>query len=236
MAARGAQRNRSIVLTGRKQLRGILIGLTSCLLCGVVSTSAYASTRSVTLPEQLTLNSNYNWHRYQTPPVRTAAALTPGEYYVATVSGAFSYWPAYLYRPHSGIWQAVCGTPLNSASGPVGMDAQFIFARPWSRRRCERHHLPVAWSGFQAGAASLSNWAHPAILGSVNQPTANHTYSYALLGEGHPAAFRLKDTDTRDNYGKLTITVRLATSSDCSSYQAFGFASSASCLTALSMQ
>ena len=58
-------------------------------------------------------------------------------------------------------------------------------------------------------------------------PAANHRYDYALIGAGQPAAFRLFDTDTRDNYGSFEISVRLAVPTDCDGdgYSAFGLPS-----------
>lgn len=218
----------------RTTLRGLLItaGFLSCCFAPAI---AAASPGTTAPQDQLTLNSYFNWRKDYTPPVKTSQPLTAGEYYVATVSGTFSYYPAYLYVRHYSGWKTVCGAPASSPRGPVGMDAQFIFARPWTFRGCRHHSFPQPSTNFRA-STDLVHWAHPAILQPLSAPDSDHTYSYALVGAGHPAGFRLKDGDTRDNYGKLTIDVRVATASDCAGYQAFGFADAADCSAALSLQ
>ena len=127
----------------------------------------------------------------------------------------------------------ICGTPQNSALGPVGMDAEFLFARPWTAKACRRYVIPTAWSVFQASTAKKAQYAHPRMFVWTPAPTANHTYSYVLLGRGAPAKFRLLDRFPSDNYGSLSINLRPAVQTDCARYQAFGFRSEAKCMKTL---
>jgi hypothetical protein len=188
----------------------------------------------------LSLNSYHNWDRHYTPPVSASGDLARNQYEVATVSGTISYYAAINYRVPQRPWTVVCGTPERSAlypgpsgaHGPVGFDAEFIFARPWTQRECAQAHLPVVWPNFQMNDGT--GWRHPNILGTVPvAPAANHTYSFAAVGHSDRLRFRLVDIYTRDNYGVLKISLRPATAADCSSYQAFDFTSSAACTAAL---
>lgn len=191
--------------------------------------------------EVLTLDSYYPWNRHYTPPVASTFKVVSGKYDVATVSGTFSYYSAINYSAPQHPWNVVCGTPEPSSQysgslggdGPVGFDAEFVFARPWRKQKCEAAHLPIRWGNFQMNSGS--SWAHPNILGALpTAPTGNHTYSFAVVGNNKRVQFRLFDVLTRDNYGLVKISLAPATSSDCSSYVAFGFSSEGQCVTALS--
>jgi hypothetical protein len=146
--------------------------------------------------------------------------------WVAVVQGTFSYYSPSLYVDHPARpFQVLCGTPDftgplfpspdKPSNKPVGMDAEFQFARPSRRSRCQRYPLPGHWYNFQIKTAGT--WSHIPDLGPGEVvPTADHTYSYPLVGYDRPAQFRLKDRPrTSDNYGELKIAIRPATNADC---------------------
>lgn len=187
----------------------------------------------------ISLDSYHAWRRHYTPPVSTPFQVRRGSYDVAIVDGSFSYYAAANYTVPQRPWKIVCGSPQPSAkypgaggNGPVGFDAEFAFARPWSSRKCARAHLPQRWRNFQMNAGT--GWHHPTLLGPPpSTPGSDHTYSYAVVGDNRTIQFRLKDVLTRDNYGVLKITVRPAAVSDCSSYASFGFASQSACIAVI---
>lgn len=173
-------------------------------------------------------------------PVSTPEALPAGKLFVADVSGAVSYFAKEMYLHPSGEWDTVCGNPLPSSEGPLGADAEFLFARPWTAP-CPQE-LPAHWSNFELTAGS-SAFDHPMPIGGhLTAPTAGHEYAYALVGDGGPAMFRLKDMPeghpaTADNYGALTIRVRDAVAADCASggYLLFNEPTEAACVAAASL-
>jgi hypothetical protein len=191
---------------------------------------------------QLTLDSYAKGSAGHTREATTSFTVASGKYDVAVVSGTFSYWGSRYYatNPKKGT-KIMCGSPESApqysgsagGTGKVGLDAEFIFARLWNRGQCSAITLPQHWSNFQMYTGS-GPWAHPKLLGSLSQPTANHTYSYAVKGAGTKVSFRLTDLYTSDNYGVLKITLRPAVASDCTSYSAFGFTSQAACVSAVS--
>lgn len=189
--------------------------------------------------EQLTLDSYHPWNRSYTPPVATAHRAAANTYWVATVSGTFSYYSAIDYTHPQKPFRTVCGTPEPSAQhpgslggdGPVGFDAEFIFSRP-AKATSQRCDLPSHWPNFQANTGR--GWHHPAVVGGTPAtPTANHTYSFALVGDNAPLKFRLRDVYTRDNYGLLKISIHQATATDCSAFGAKEAACQASASKAL---
>lgn len=179
-------------------------------------------------------------------PVSTQK-LPEGSRWVAVVQGTFSYYaPSWYSRPPTN-W-TFCGiadedgplfaSPDKASGGPVGMDAEFIFGRPGTRKFCRSHSLPMRWPNFEMRTGKLSPYEHYSALGpTLYAPTADHTYSYPLVGWGQPAQFRLKDRPrTSDNYGELKISLRPATAADCGNYDfgSFGFPDQATCEATLS--
>jgi hypothetical protein len=66
--------------------------------------------------------------------------------FVADVSGAVSYYAKEMYLHPSGLLDTVCGNPVASAEGPLGADAEFLFARTWCGTY-EALAAPVLWAG-----------------------------------------------------------------------------------------
>ncbi len=172
-------------------------------------------------------------------PVNTAQALPGGALYVAEVTGAISYYAKKQYVHPSDLWNTVCGEPLVEPKGDLGIDAEFVFARPWTTPCPEK--LPVRWDNFELSVNNGTVFAHPRPLnGPFTAPTPEHRYSYPMVGVGKYALFRLRDDPggnpaTADNYGTLVIHVRKAVSADCggSNYLLFGKSTEAECLAAL---
>ena len=169
------------------------------------------------------------------PSVRTPGRLARGTFYVSEVAGTVSYYSSALWRfPPPGAdpgARSVCGTPeaaplFPSAvqTGPVGFDAEMIFARPALARRCQSPRLPQTWNNFQVSVGG--RFGHPPpVFGRPTAPATGHSYVYVLKGRGAPAAFRLRDTPASDNYGMLRIRIRRARAADCTTYGVRGFGS-----------
>lgn len=205
------------------------------LIVGLATTGASASEPGVvTLPAYAPNTTGY------AGPVSTPEALPVGKIFVADVSGAVSYFAKEMYLHPSGEWDTVCGNPLPSSEGPLGADAEFLFARPWTAP-CPQE-LPAHWINFELSTGS-SAYDHPVPIGGpFTGPTPGHQYAYALVGDGGPAMFRLKDMPgghpaTADNYGALTIRVRDAVAADCAGtgYMLFSEPNEAACVTAASL-
>ena len=200
---------------------------------------------ATTTLDQFKLDSYAKWYLPFTPTVTSKAVLGKG-LYVAVVKGTMSFWSSKNYvhpRPtRFHPWTIVCGTPeaapeFSSAGGTggVGLDAEFVFSRPWSPRECARWPLPRRSRNFQMNTGR--GWQHPTALNLTwpdPAPTAGHVYEYPIRETSWPqrVQFRLLDWDTRDNYGSLMITLRAAGPSDCTGtrYLGFGLKSEAECV------
>jgi hypothetical protein len=169
-------------------------------------------------------------------PVNTTHILPVGGLYVAEVKGKISYWALQQFKHPTSPWNTVCGKPESTSGKVFGIDAEFVFGRPGTTP-CPT--LPSRFPNFEVSTGG-ARFSHPAPFGGpYSTPTADHLYSYPLLGAGEVASFRLKDDPnghpaTADNYGHLTIHIRPAVSSDCSAggFLLFGEATEAACIAA----
>jgi hypothetical protein len=137
-----------------------------------------------------------------------------GRSYTMTVKGTASYYAPAAYRaPRRPL--VLCGKPepralfrsAGTANGPVGVDAEFVFARPWTRSQCSR--VPGHWSNFQIRTSRY--FFHPEPRGAIGDaPRSDHTYTYTIIGRGRVIAFRLVDrADAQDNYGVFRIRISI---------------------------
>jgi hypothetical protein len=165
-----------------------------------------------------------------TPPLRSPK-LTKGSLYVITVQGTVSFYAAVDYLQIQLPFSRFCGAPQKAplfssrgGSGPVSNDAEFIFAQPVTVQSCASLKLPHAYPNFQVNNGF--GWGHPKLLtpAPLRRPTANHAYSFAVVGQGRPLGLELVDPDTRDDYGSFQITIRHALASDCAHGQWRAFA------------
>jgi hypothetical protein len=222
------------------RIRAALTLLACSTCCAILPASAGAARGPIS---NLVLNAYKAGGTPNTTTVTSRPKLASKGLYVATIQGTISYYAAINYLAIQAPWGSMCGVPVSApmfnapgGSGPVGNDAEFIFAQPTKLGSCATVHLPEHWTNLQANVGA--GWSHPKLLtlGALNAPTASHSYEYALVGRHKQASFKLIDPDTRDDYGSLHISIRRAVSGDCAGlkYKAFGFPSKRACVAASS--
>jgi hypothetical protein len=178
-------------------------------------------------------------------PLVTDAPLTDGVWYIAEVEGTISYYRARSWENPFAPFDAICGDPRpapkfrspdvdNEDEGAVGMDSEVVFARPCRGPEGAKYPKPGKWNNFEINPGDGAGYRHITPTDGVHTtPTWSNAYDYAILGNGLPAKFRLRDLPgaTKDNYGRLDIYVRPASFIDCEHgiYKAFGFADFQSC-------
>jgi len=192
----------------------VSLTLPASALADGASTPAVSATK-VFADEALRLDS----HRANAADkgiVRTSQRLRSGHRYTMTVKGTASYYPPAFYTaPRRPL--VLCGTPERAAmfrspdavNGPVGVDAEFVFARPWTRSQCSR--VPGRWSNFQIKTSRFFFHRTPND-GTSGAARSDHTYTYTIIGRGRVAALRLVDgAGAQDNYGVFRIGIKAAT-------------------------
>jgi len=217
-----------------------IIRIALCALCSAMILAAPAVAEAKTQGTQtLKLSAHRKNISGYAGPINTAGVFPTGKLYVAEVSGAISYYARRQYIHPNHFWNTVCGEPLVTTSGSLGIDAEFVFARPWTTP-CPLK-LPVRWDNFELSSNNGATYSHPAPLGGpFTAPTPGHAYSYPIVGSGKYGLFRLRDNPggnpaTADNYGRLIIQVRPAVAADCSGtgYVLFGQPTEAACVAAI---
>lgn len=162
--------------------------------------------------ERLSIDSNERRDDGAAGPIRTERRLQRRARYLVTVQGTLSYYPQPMWlTPPAG--QVVCGRPEprplypspGRPNGPVGLDAEMMFALPTRPAHCGRLDLPTPWKNFQV--ATGSRFTHPG-TGRRTRPNRTHRYSYRVQGRGRPLRLRLLDSDATDNYGQLKVVVK----------------------------
>lgn len=157
--------------------------------------------------ERLVLDTNEGTADGAAGPIRTERRLQRRARYRVTVQGTFSFYPESMWRtPPTG--QAVCGTPESGPmftfpsqpTGPVGFDAETMFALPTTPAHCDRLELPRPWKNFQMSVGR--RFTHPG-SGRRTRPNRKHRYSYRVRGRDVRCACALS-------------TPRRPTTTDCS--------------------
>ena len=120
--------------------------------------------------------------------------LTKGKLYVITVQGTVSFYAAVDYLQIQKPFIAFCGK--SQAGAPVRLGRRLRTRSPTtpsssspSRSRpapAAAMKLPLAYPNFQVNNGF--GWGHPTLLSPkpVRRPTANHAYSFAIVGQGKP--------------------------------------------------
>lgn len=157
-------------------------------------------------------------------PISTPAPLAAGSHYDIIVSGTMSIWPASQWLAKGTVCGAAEEGPMfpspGAENGPVGWDAETVFAVPpdvnFYAFSCVPAQMPFQSTehspgGFQIQVNGGSGFHHMAPIGGERKtPTATHTYTYAITGEGDPVAFRFVDDPVSDDYGVFKIKVLTA--------------------------
>ena len=196
----------------RRTTTAALVAISTGLPLVAAPAGEAASRNGFVRSERLVLDTNEAGSDGAAGPVRTERRLRPRSRYRVTVQGTFSFYPASMWlMPPTG--QAVCGRPESAPmftlpgqpTGPVGFDAETMFALPTTPRHCDRLDLPRPWKNFQIAVGR--RFTHPG-SGQRSRPKRSHRYSYRVRGTGRPLRLRMVDSEASDNYGVLKVSVR----------------------------
>lgn len=167
--------------------------------------------------ESLALDTYSPLHTGAAGPVSSQGSLQSNALYVVRVQGTFSAYLPSLWAGSGEPAAVPCGTPESAPlfaspagpmTGPVGQDAETIYAAI-EKYGC-RNAYPRHYTNFQMNLGS--GFAHyEPFGGAVSSPSADHTYTYVVTGQGSPIEFEQIDSNTTDNYGQYRISITLGT-------------------------
>jgi hypothetical protein len=189
----------------------------------LVSCAASLGVTSMTQAAQtIALDTHVEGSAEAAGPVASPLVLTTGERYYVIVTGTVSIWPASQWSAAG----SACGASEDfpefpspgATNGPVGWDAETVFAVPpevnFFHFTCVTSEIPFQSTQHSPGGFQLStagSFAHMTPIGGERStPTAEHSYTYQVIGSGAPAAFRFVDDPVSDDYGVLMIKVLTA--------------------------
>jgi hypothetical protein len=162
--------------------------------------------------------------------VSTDDLLAVGKLYVVEASGTWSKWK-------SDAWSVgTCGTPEPQpvfpspgvTNGLVGLDAETLFGARGTGGSCPG--MPTHQGGLLMRFTESDFRHYEPFGGKKTTPSADHTYTYGVVGNGLAASFKIGDRPVGDNYGVLKLRVRLANPDDCADgFPSFNFPSEADC-------
>lgn len=139
----------------------------------------------------------------------TGPVLEDGVAYQVEVQGTYSIWGSTLWSAGS------CGgapedEPMfpspGGANGTVGVDAGFYFAVPDGSALCSGP-VPRASNSLDFSVDGGATYADPEPIGAPTAPDPDHTYRFALVGQGLPVQVKREDSPSDDNYGRLQLEV-----------------------------
>lgn len=146
-----------------------------------------------------------------TTAVSSSRPLTAGRRYSIEAGGTYSAWAAAFWTG------GVCvGTPdrapmySDGPTGPVGSDAEYMFAWPSGSPSLCPNGTPVAPAPMHARNVQLDldGQGFGALPAAEEQGlVANHVYHYLVVGTGVPAQFQHADMSPMDNYGLFQILI-----------------------------
>jgi hypothetical protein len=184
----------------------------ACLACLIAGAGVAQAS------ERLTLDTHVGSSQ-AAGPVSTTAPLAAGAQYYAIVQGTMSIWPRSDWKASGPICGADEAAPLfpspGVTNGAVGWDAETVFAVPpgvaFNGFACTATQIPFEAVAHSSGGFEISlgpGFAHMTPVGGARTtPRADHTYTYALTGQGMPASFEFIDQPIDDDYGVFKIQV-----------------------------
>jgi hypothetical protein len=145
--------------------------------------------------------------------VTTQVVLAAGTNYLVQVRGTVSKWsPRAMTTLCAGTPNPAPEFPSGAVTGPTSIDAEWVWAWPKSSPTLCPHGRPRSSSGPVSERTLLISLGPTVAPTNLPQPiettmTANHIYTYRVVGQGAPAVFVVKDDDHKDNYGQFQITI-----------------------------
>ncbi len=142
----------------------------------------------------------------------TQNALVAGAVYTVQIRGTISKWsPRAMGTLCAGTPDPAPEFPSAGVTGPASVDPEWVWAWPVSSPSLCPHGKSTASPPVaeRAMLMSLSPSAKPTYLPQPSEAamTANHTYTYRVVGLGAPAVFLIRDDGYKDNYGQFQITI-----------------------------
>jgi len=171
---------------------------------------------STPVPPKITILDAFTYDTVSTS-ASSNAVLQPNEKYWVVLSGTFSHWAPQGWTGYRLCWGTSEPEPLfpspNKLNGPIGSDPYHVFAEPGGsnipKGRCELREAALT-SKSARSAIQLSidgGTSFNPLTPTPEEIRADHTYLYAIIGQGQPLIIKIADDPHNDNYGQIFIII-----------------------------
>ena len=169
---------------------------------------------STPIPPKITILDTF-FYDTVTTSAASKVVLQRNEKYWVILSGTYSHWAPQGWTGNRLCWGTSEPQPMfsspNKRNGPVGSDPYHAFGEPggvWSKDECERRGLMLTSGPSSAIRLSIDggiSFASP--IPTIEEIRADHTYLYAIIGQGHPLTIKLEDSPLDDNHGQIFVII-----------------------------
>lgn len=170
---------------------------------------------STPIPPKITILDTFFYDTVSTSAT-SKIVLQQGEKYWVILSGTYSHWDSQAWTGFKLCWgtseqQPVFPSPKKT-NGPVGADPYHAFGEPggpaFSKEECKRR-APIpsqtAGSAIQLSLDGGIFFSSPTPM--KQEVRADHTYLYAIIGQGHPLTIKIEDSPRDDNHGQIFVII-----------------------------
>lgn len=138
--------------------------------------------------------------------------LERDQQYWVILSGTYSHWFSEQWSKYGVCWGTAEPLPMfpspNRKNGQVGADPYYRFAHPNRVGDCENGKTQGTPGPLNEVLISLDGGAHfAAFIPTIQQYREDHTYIYAVKGQGDQLIIRHGDSYLDDNYGQIFIVI-----------------------------
>jgi len=208
VASQTAEANTSIAMNWTKTLSPTLTP---------TATNIPTSTATATpIPPKITILDAF-FYDTATKSAASKFVLEPNKKYWVILSGTYSHWVAQPWLGYNLCWGTSEPQPMflspRNGNGPVGSDPYQAFGEPggvgYSKDECESRGSTLTSMPSTAIRLSLDggiSFAQP--IPAIQEIRADHTYAYAVIGQGHPLAIRIDDYPLEDNHGQIFVVIQ----------------------------
>jgi hypothetical protein len=170
---------------------------------------------STPIPPKITILDTFFYDNVSTSAT-SKVTLQRGEKYWVILSGTYSHWASQVWTGYRLCWGSSEPQPMfpspNKTNGPVGSDSYHAFGEPggpaFPRENCEMReeiHTQAALSAIRISVDGGTSFSYP--TPTVQEIRADHTYLYAIIGQGYPLTIKIEDNPRDDNHGQIFVII-----------------------------
>lgn len=188
-----------------------MVGTVQWTKTPVPSTTPTATSTLTPLPPMIRLLDVFFFDTFDKAST-SKVVLERGQQYWVILSGTYSHWVSEQWSKYGVCWGSAEPLPMfpspNRTNGQVGADPYYRFAHPNRVGDCENGKTQGVPGPLNEVLISVDGGAHfAAFIPTIQQYREDHTYIYAVEGQGYQLIIKHADSYPDDNYGQIFIVI-----------------------------